>query len=131
MQLCAALVVPSSNQRIETLSLPKSVFFTFVYGVNQSMRLPCSPPEALGIVDAGLIHLFVTGFVDMGALRPILRNRVQLFRHIFRPRKVVLHSGYIEHSRLASLVAANLGEKAACRQPDRKSYAFRRAIRLP
>src|SRR6266705_7186170 len=42
MQFIDTFVVPSSNHLIETLPGSKDVFFTFVNGLIQSIRLPCS-----------------------------------------------------------------------------------------
>ncbi|MGY2939423.1 hypothetical protein ACVWXL_006784 [Bradyrhizobium sp. GM22.5] len=49
MQFIATFVVPSSNHLIETLPGAKEVFFTFVNGLIQSIRLPCSAQKASGV----------------------------------------------------------------------------------
>ena len=48
MQLAETLSVPSSNHLIETSPGPNEVFFTLVYGLIQSMRLPISPQNPCG-----------------------------------------------------------------------------------
>src|SRR5664279_4932263 len=48
MQLCATLVIPSSNHLIETLWVSNDVFLTLENGVSQSMRLPCSAQKPCG-----------------------------------------------------------------------------------
>src|SRR6476620_4005495 len=49
MQFIATFVVPSSNHLIETLPGSKDVFFTFVNGLIQSIRLPCSAQKTSGV----------------------------------------------------------------------------------
>ena len=48
MQFIDTLVVPSSNHLIETLPGSNDVFFTFVNGLIQSIRRPCSAQNASG-----------------------------------------------------------------------------------
>src|SRR6476660_2761351 len=49
IQFIATFVVPSSNHLIETLPGSKDVFFTFVNGLIQSIRLPCSAQNVSGV----------------------------------------------------------------------------------
>jgi hypothetical protein len=48
MQLAATLSVPSSNHLIETSPGPNEVFFTFEYGLIQSIRRPISLQKPWG-----------------------------------------------------------------------------------
>src|ERR1700733_3065300 len=54
MQLWATLVTPSSNHLIETFFASNDVFLTFVKGVNQSMRFPCSAQKPCGSLTESL-----------------------------------------------------------------------------
>src|SRR4249919_2514750 len=56
MQFTATFVVPSSNHLIETSPGAKDVFFTFVNGLIQSIRLPCSAQNTSG-VDADAAYM--------------------------------------------------------------------------
>src|SRR5882724_11427194 len=49
MQFIDTFVIPSSNHLIETLPGSKDVFFTFVNGLIQSIRLPCAAQNASGV----------------------------------------------------------------------------------
>ena len=60
MQLTLTFSSPSSYHLIETSECSKDVFFTFVKGVIQSKRLPCSAQKALGsLKDAAYIVSYV------------------------------------------------------------------------
>src|SRR6478736_2806361 len=61
MQFTATFVVPSSNHLIETSPGPKDVFFTFVNGLIQSIRLPCVAQNVSGAEtdDAYMLPYFV------------------------------------------------------------------------